>query len=118
MIFSIPILLLRLFWDDPNPVGNVAGYNVYVERNTGTGQIIRTKLNVELIPWMEDGEKTPFFLTGDLISGDKVTVTAVGTPELANEESEDSESITIPYPPEKTNFYIKNEQIGVYTSQP
>jgi hypothetical protein len=106
MIFIVPILLFRVFWDDPNPVGNVVGYNVYSERNTGTGQIFRKKLNTELIPWMEDGEKTPFYITSDLTSGDSVVVTAVGV----NEESEDSNPFVVPYPPDKTNFYVRSTE--------
>jgi hypothetical protein len=108
MIWSLPILAaLRVFWDDPNPPEMIGGYNVYVERNLGTGQLLKIKLNLELIPWMEDGEKTPFYIIRDAVYPmDQLSVTAVGKGDYAGQESEQSERLIIPFPPVKVPSFI------------
>lgn len=80
---------------------------MYVERNLGTGQLLKIKLNLELIPWMEDGEKTPFFIIRDtMYPMDKLSVTAVGKGDYAGEESEHSDPFIIPFPPVKVPSFI------------
>lgn len=100
MIF-LPLIALLITWDDPdNEVGNVAGYNIYRLTYPGTGEIIREKLNTDLIPWQEDGPKTPSFLyTGRLYPGDIIGGTAVAYDGLESEVSYRDQNFIVPSPP-------------------
>lgn len=102
-MFTILAVTNFLTWDDPsNPVGTVAGYNVYKITRTGTGTIIKQKLNVDLIPWVPDTAETPRWDIIDVYPSDELRGTAVGyKPELGDEnESELSDDFWImPFPP-------------------
>lgn len=79
-----------LMWDDPdNPVGTVAGYNVYRVEHPGTGEMIRHKLNAELVPWQPDTDTTPEFLIPNVQTGQEFRVTAVGPEGDEGEISDD-----------------------------
>jgi len=104
VILFLPALAsFWLTWDDPNnPPEHVAGYNVYRVEFTGTGQMIRTKVNLELIPWQEDTDTTPRFRVEGAIWGEQYRGTAVGKSEIYGEnlESEISDDYyTVPFPP-------------------
>lgn len=105
MILLLPALAsFWLTWDDPsNPPANVAGYNVYRVEFTGTGEMIRHRVNAELIPWQEDTENTPRFRIEGAISGEQYRGTAVGKPELFPADQLESEIsddyYTVPFPP-------------------
>lgn len=98
MNWFLPILAVLITWDDPNnAVGTVAGYNVYRLTFTGT-EVIREKLNTELVPWVPDGPKSPNFeFIGPFVPGDVFAATAVDGD--GNESLMSDDNFTIPFPP-------------------
>jgi len=103
---------ILLVWDDPlNPVGTVAGYHVYRVEHLGTGEIIRHRVNVELIPWVADTDSTPSLFIRGVLPLEEYRGTAVGHhPELgALNESEISDDFyKVPMPPVAVRWRVKN----------
>lgn len=100
---------ILLVWDDPdNPVGTVAGYNVYRVEHPGTGEMIRHKINVELVPWTVDGPSTPSLRIHGVHPLEEYRGTAVG---INGEESLISDDFAIiPLPPVAVRWRIKTEE--------
>ena len=104
---------ILLAWDDPNnPVGTVAGYNVYRVEHLGTGEVIRHRVNAELIPWVADGESTPSLLIHGVLPLQEYRGTAVGfKPEEGplNESELSDDFYTVPLPPVAVRWRIQTD---------
>lgn len=97
-------------WDDPdNPVGTVDGYHVYRIEHSGTGEMIRHRVNVELIPWQPDTEESPNFRIDGVQPGQEFRATAVGRDEFGQPvEGEISDDFyVVPSPPVAVRWRTK-----------
>lgn len=98
---------ILLVWDDPlNPVGTVAGYHVYRVEHLGTGEIIRHRVNVELIPWVADTDSTPALWIRGVLPLEEYRGTAVGHDGAESEISDDF--YKVPMPPVAVRWRVKN----------
>lgn len=101
-----------LVWDDPNnPVGTVAGYNVYRVEFLGTGEMIRHQVNPSLVPWVPDTDREPSFRIEGVQPLEEYRCTAVGhNPErgLLNESEISDDFYRVPMPPVAVRWSVQS----------